>query len=77
MTADRKLMAVEVRATSATFEAGVPRALFETRVVSFTQDRNQYLVDPDGQRFLVCTLSEAATSGPITLVLNWTAGLRR
>jgi hypothetical protein len=33
-------------------------------------------VTADGQRFLICALPEGATI-PITVVLNWTAGLRK
>ena len=31
----------------------------------------------DGQRFLVVTTAEDMTSSPITVVLNWTAELKR
>jgi hypothetical protein len=34
-------------------------------------------VSPDGQRFLVNTLTEEPTSAPITLVVNWTAALKK
>jgi Tol biopolymer transport system component len=36
VAADRKLMAVDVK-TGATFEAGVPKPLFETRIFSYDQ----------------------------------------
>jgi hypothetical protein len=36
-----------------------------------------YDVTADGQRFLVNTLVEAPPPPPITIVLNWTAGLKR
>jgi len=32
--------------------------------------RHQYMVSSDGQRFLVATVTEGATS-PITVILNW------
>jgi hypothetical protein len=38
--------------------------------------RQQYVVSPDGERFLVSTLAEDAPSPPITLILNW-AGVRQ
>jgi hypothetical protein len=37
----------------------------------------QYDVTADGQRFLVNTLVEASPAPPITVVLNWIAGLKR
>ena len=68
-----KLMAVPVK-TGPHFEAGMPKALFEVRdVVS----RYRYDATADGQRFLVITPVEEATTAPITVVLNWTAGLKR
>ena len=32
---------------------------------------------PDGQRFLINTPVEGATSPPLTVVLNWLSGVRR
>jgi hypothetical protein len=67
------LMAVPVR-TAATFDAGMAVAPFETRVPkgSFLP----YDVAQDG-RFLMDTLDESSVdpSGPMTVVLNWAAGL--
>jgi dipeptidyl aminopeptidase/acylaminoacyl peptidase len=71
---DRKLMAVPVK-TGAAFEAGAPRALFETNLPT-TPQRQVYSVAPDGQRFLLDAPVEAA-SAPIILVQNWTAGLKK
>jgi serine/threonine protein kinase len=72
MTLDRKLMAVEV-ADGATFRAGASRPLFQTRAAGFMR----YDVTADGQRFLVNTAIEEHTSSFPTVVLNWTAGLKR
>jgi len=74
---DKKLMAVDVKLETSTFEAGVPRALFQTRVVSYPNPRNVYEVSADGQRFLIITPLEEATSTPITVVVNWNADLKR
>jgi hypothetical protein len=76
LATDQKLMAVEVR-KSATFQPGLPKILFVTRVTGLADRRNHYAVSKDGQRFLVNTLVEEASSNPITVVLNWTADLRR
>lgn len=76
VAADRKLMVVEVKAAS-TFEASVPRELFQTRVSGLTDTRTHYSITADGQRFLVVTTAEDMTSSPITVVLNWVAELKR
>jgi serine/threonine protein kinase/Tol biopolymer transport system component len=72
---DKKLMSVDVQA-GATFEVGVPKPLFDTRVENYTYS-NRYAVSPDGQRFLINVPVGAQTSTPITVVLNWTADLKR
>jgi hypothetical protein len=69
-------MAVEVKAGT-TFQPGLPRALFQTRVIGLWDELNHYAVSKDGQRFLVNTVVEESTSNPLTVVLNWTAELRR
>ena len=78
---DGKLMAVDVK-TGSRFEAGIPHALFDPRIFNVGAAVNvfRYDVTPDGQRFLVNTAKqgEAATApDAVTVVLNWTAGLKR
>ena len=69
-------MAVPVKGET-TFEPGVPKGLFQTRVPALTvYDRNCYAVTKDGHRFLINTLVDEANSSPITVVLNWPAGLK-
>jgi len=70
---DNTLMAAAVNGRGASFEVGVVKPLFETRG---TGTRYQYAVTADGQRFLINTASEQAASAPITVVVNWTAGLK-
>ena len=67
----RKLMAVDVRTVGATFQAGVPRALFEANLDPRTTVRNRYIPSPDGQRFLMIAPAEQAGPTPLTVVLNW------
>ncbi len=76
--ADRKLMAVEVKA-GAVFEAGVPKALLDphTPPNGITDFRNQYVPAADGQRFLVMALVEEANPSPITVVTNWAADAKK
>ena len=71
---DSRLMAVPLRLASnvQTIDAATPVPLFVTHIggaisVPFKQ---QYDVSPDGQRFLMNTIAEEATS-PITVILNW------
>ena len=54
-------------------EVGTPVALFAPPLGGAVQQgdsRHQYMVSSDGQRFLVATVTEEATS-PITVILNW------
>ena len=74
---NRKLMAVDVKGDSATFEAGVPRPLFEMRNVGGFPGGGGYDVARDGKRFLVNMPAQEENPRPITVVLNWTAGLKR
>lgn len=61
---DAKLVAVPVRVSGSTFEAGVPIALFQTRI------SGGYAVAADGRILINTRVGEAAVS-PITLLLNW------
>jgi Tol biopolymer transport system component len=76
LSADGKLMAVEVDGSSDTFEAGVPGPLFEPRVGAISGD-SPYDVAADGRRFLVKVPVEETAPAPVTVVLNWTADLKR
>ncbi|HMG32609.1 MAG TPA: hypothetical protein VKM94_01625, partial [Blastocatellia bacterium] len=78
ISADKKLMAVDVIADGASFEPAVPKALFDLRVPgNLPGPRNWYAVSKDGQRFLVTTNLEESTAQPTTVVLNWTADLKK
>ena len=75
---DRKLMAVEVNGTGPTFVPGVPKPLFDAHVsTAFPGNAHYYTVTGDGQRFLVNTFVGESTPVPFTIVMNWTAGLKR
>jgi eukaryotic-like serine/threonine-protein kinase len=75
---DRKLMSLDLKDGS-DFDKAAPRPLFQTRAprVDFPGFHSMYAVAPDGQRFLVVTEPEGRSSLPITVVLDWTAGLER
>jgi Tol biopolymer transport system component len=72
---DNKLMAATVNGKGTNFEVGAIKPLFETRIAM--GGRYRYAVSADGQQFLITTVQEQAASAPITVVLNWTAGLKK
>jgi hypothetical protein len=67
------MMAVEVK-TGAKFEAGLPRALFDSNIG--TDPDNWFDVSKDG-RFLIPTQEEQTATVPMTVVLNWQAALKK
>ena len=75
LAADGRLMVVPIRVGSSgsIIEPGTATPLFWTHMFGAAQSSTalfpQYSVSPDGQRFLMNTLSEVA-AGPITVVLN-------
>jgi Tol biopolymer transport system component len=77
---DGKLTTVPVKGDSA-LEVGPPKALFDPYMLGGARTmlgfRHQYDVSPDGQRFLINVPVAEESSSPITLVLNWTAGLKK
>jgi dipeptidyl aminopeptidase/acylaminoacyl peptidase len=75
IAADKTLMAVAVNATS-TFETAAPAPLFKTQVSGYSAP-NRYVVTADGQRFLINGPAEEVSKTPITVVLNWTAQLKK
>jgi len=64
-------MAAAVTANGPRFDVGAIRRLFEVPMVDGYWP---YDVSPDGQRFLVNTLEGAVA--PLTIVVNWPAGLK-
>ncbi len=66
-------MAVDVKAGAA-LEPGVPRKLFSPGFRPALSDH--YAVTADGQRFLVLAPVDTAPT-TMTVVLNWTAGLKK
>jgi Tol biopolymer transport system component/predicted Ser/Thr protein kinase len=70
--ADGKMMAVEIKAGTR-FEAGLPKALFDVR---FPGGNAWYDVGPDG-RFLIPIPIEQTANAPMTVVINWAAGLKK
>jgi WD40-like Beta Propeller Repeat len=71
---DQRLMAVGIDLAAGGAAVGTPEPLFTTRLAPIRSiSRQQYVVAPDGQRFLISSVEEPPTS-PITLILNWKGG---
>jgi hypothetical protein len=68
-----------VKGGGSAFDAGDAQALFELRLstVVLPGPRNFYVPAADGRRFLVVAAPEERISTPTTVVLNWTADLKR
>jgi hypothetical protein len=64
-------MAVEVRTQGSSFVAGKAKELFQARIQGGAYD-----VARDG-RFLISTRDREEAPAPITLVVNWHAGLQK
>ena len=80
ISADSKVMAVEV-AVAPSFTPGVPKALFAAPIWGggATTNVTRYDVTADGQKFLITVLPPETTVAPpvpMTVVLNWTTGLK-
>ncbi len=67
-------MAAEVKAKGAGLDISNAQLLFDAH--SGFGPYAHYDVTPDGKRFLVATVGEGG-SAPMTLVVNWTADLKR
>jgi Tol biopolymer transport system component len=76
LTTSGNLMAVEVNSKGAGIEVGAVKTLFKVRTL-ITATGYNYDVSPDGQRFLVAALPEIAETSPVTVVLNWSAELKK
>jgi Tol biopolymer transport system component len=68
------LMAAEVNGQGVDFQVVAERSLFQPALPSGVID--PYDVSKDGQRFLVITPAETQQSSVMTVVVNWSAGLR-
>jgi Tol biopolymer transport system component len=73
---DSKIMAIQVTRRGDTFDFGQPVALVETRIADPASPVHRYDVTPDGQRFIVVSTLQT-TAELITVISNWTAGLKK
>jgi hypothetical protein len=71
-------MATEVGAKGSNFEVGAVRPLFQARLQrSGTFFPALYDANRDAQRMLVNTATSRKSSTPVTLVVHWTADLKK
>jgi dipeptidyl aminopeptidase/acylaminoacyl peptidase len=74
LSLDNKIFSVRVTLQQATLEIGNPEPLFQVRPA--VPPGYHYDVTRDGERFLVDTAREGASS-PLTIVVNWAADLTK
>jgi serine/threonine protein kinase len=74
---DKKMMVVDISQRDGTIKTGTPVPLFDMHVPSYTAAVTQFAVTADGRKFLVANALTQTTLGPITVVLNWTADLKK
>src|SRR2546425_798602 len=77
VAADGQMMSSAVKTGATEFEFAAPKPLFKTRMLAWTTNFHEYDVSPDGQRFLIGTLIGEPTAPPPTVILNWTAALKK
>ena len=76
IAADGQMMVSSVK-TGGGFEFSTPKALFKTKMLASLGNTHEFDVSPDGQRFLIGTLVGEPTAPPPTVILNWTAALKK
>jgi Tol biopolymer transport system component len=74
---DGRMITVPVNASGGSFQKGAQTALFQTRMFGDADVFHEFAVSHDGQRFLVGTLIGDTKSPRPTVVLNWTAALKK
>jgi hypothetical protein len=75
LAADRAITAVEVD-TSAGIAFGTPRALFRASLAGNPADaRDLYAATADGSKFLLTGPAEETSARPITVIVDWAAGV--
>ena len=77
IAADGQMMASSVKTGGAEFQFATPKPLFKTRMLAWTTNFHEFDVSPDGQRFLIGTLVGDTKAAPPTVIINWTAELKK
>jgi hypothetical protein len=78
VSADNTLMATTLKTSGTGLEADTPHPLFPLMPQGIATGY-EYLYDvaPDGRRFLVLQPIQEPKSEPLTVVINWQAGLSK
>jgi eukaryotic-like serine/threonine-protein kinase len=72
IAADQRLTSVRVTSgANGKLVLGTPLPLFRTEFDSSFMTRQQYVVSPDGERFLINAATDAIDPPSITMILNW------
>ena len=72
-----EMMAVPVKASSTTFEFCAVAPLFKVSMAPMALTVRDYDVSLDSQRFLIGAVVNRSQATPVTIVLNWWAGLKK
>jgi eukaryotic-like serine/threonine-protein kinase len=72
-----EMMAVGVSTNSATLQAGTPKLLFQAHIMPPSYWRSNYVVSPDGRRFLMLVPAGETKQSSITVVVNWPALIKK
>jgi hypothetical protein len=60
------------------FDAGAPVPLFDAHMAPILVSREfQYDVTADGKRFLINTIGAVSSTPPLTVMVNWNAGVKK
>jgi serine/threonine protein kinase len=76
ISADMKMTAVDIKRTGNVMQAGVPKTLFPVRIGPSLGHGYAYDVSKDGN-FLIPTPVQPSGGVPFTVLVNWTAGLKK
>ena len=72
IAADQRLTSVRVTSgANGKLVLGTPLPLFRPEIDSSFMTRQQYVVSPDGERFLINAATDAIDPPSITIILNW------
>jgi Tol biopolymer transport system component len=71
ITADRKMMAAEIKLGGGQFEPGAPKPLFQLAQIA------EYDVSKDGRFLIQVPVDQGTRNVPITVVTNWQAALKK
>ena len=73
---DGRLMAVSVTGGGANLKTGIPTVLFAFRPAAATTGPS-YAVTRNGERFLLSAIVETDAKAALSVVQNWTEGIKR